>query len=69
MYERLRDGDYQAWRTYPAQSVEDSGQQEILNWLCLVGALSALERKPQETGFVDTWIFNSSKAFLIAPPS
>ena len=67
-HERLRDGDYQAWRTYPAQSVEDSGQQEILNWLCLVGALSALERKPQETGFVDTWIFNSSKAFLIAPP-
>ena len=68
MYERLRDGDYQAWRTYPAQSVEDSGQQEILNWLCLVGALNALGRKPQETGFVDTWIFNSSKAFLIAPP-
>ena len=68
MYEHLRDGDYAAWRNYPAQAVEDSGQQEILNWLCLVGALSALGRKPQETGFVDTWIFNSSKAFLIAPP-
>ena len=68
MYEHLRDGDYEAWRNYPAQAVEDSGQQEILNWLCLVGALSALGRKPQETGFVDTWIFNSSKAFLIAPP-
>ena len=68
MYEHLRDGDYEAWRKYPAQAVEDSGQQEILNWMCLVGALSALERKPQETGFVDTWIFNSSKAFLIAPP-
>ena len=49
------------------QAVEDSGQQEILNWMCLAGALSALERKPQETGFVDTWIFNSSKVFLIAP--
>jgi hypothetical protein len=33
-----------------------------------VGALNALERQPQETGFVDTWIFNSSKAFLIALP-
>ena len=30
--------------------------------------MSELKRKPQETGFVDTWIFNSSKAFLIAPP-
>jgi hypothetical protein len=68
MYEYLRDGDYEAWRKYPAQAVEDSGQQEILNWMCLTGALSALGRKPQETGFVDTWIFNSSKAFLIAPP-
>ena len=68
MYEHLRDADYAAWRKYPAQAVEDSGQQEILNWMCLVGALSALGRKPQETGFVDTWIFNSSKAFLIAPP-
>jgi len=67
MYEHLRDGDYDAWRTYPAQAVEDSGQQEILNWMCLAGALSALGRKPRETGFVDTWIFNSSKAFLIAP--
>ncbi len=68
MYEHLRDADYKAWRDYPGQAVEDSGQQEILNWMCLVGALSALGRKPQETGFVDTWIFNSSKVFLIAPP-
>ena len=50
-------------------AVEDSGQQEILNWMCLSGRISALDRKPKETGFVDTWIFNSSKMFLIAPPS
>ena len=68
MDERLRDADYEAWRKYPARAVEDSGQQEILNWMCLVGALSALGRKPVETGLVDTWIFNSSKVFLIAPP-
>ena len=37
--------------------------------MCLAGAMSELERKPQETDFVDTWIFNSSKAFLIAPPN
>jgi hypothetical protein len=68
MYEHLTRGNYEAWRDYPAHAVEDSGQQEILNWMCLAGALSALERKPQQTGFVDTWIFNSSKTFLIAPP-
>ena len=68
MYDHLRTGNYNAWRNYSGQAVEDSGQQEILNWMCLVGALSVLDRKPRETGFVDTWIFNSSKTFLIAPP-
>jgi hypothetical protein len=68
MYDHLRNGDYETWRNYPAHAVEDSGQQEILNWMCLVGALHALDRRPKETGFVDTWIFNSSKTFLIAPP-
>ena len=68
MYEHLRAGDYEAWRNYTTCAVEDSGQQELLNWMCLAGALSALERKPQVTGFVETWIFNSSKVFLVAPP-
>ena len=60
--------DWKTWRDMTGAAVEDNGQQEILNWSCLAGAMSALKRKAQETGFVDTWIFNSSKAFLIAPP-
>jgi len=68
MFEALQRCDWEAWRGLSAASVEDSGQQEILNWSCLAGAMSALQRAPQETGFIDTWIFNSTKAFLIAPP-
>jgi hypothetical protein len=68
MYDALRAGDYGVWRETSALSVEDSGQQEILNWMCLAGALGELGRKPAWTQFIDTWIFNSSKAFLIAPP-
>jgi hypothetical protein len=68
MYDALRVGDYQTWRNYSADAVEESGQQELLNWMCLAGALNELERKPFQTGLVTTWIFNSSKAFLIAPP-
>ena len=67
MYEALQGCDWPAWRTLTGAAVEDSGQQEILNWMCLAGAMHELKRKPSETGFVDTWIFNSSKAFLIAP--
>jgi len=68
LFEALRAGDYDAWRNYPAAAVEASGQQEILNWMCLAGALAELGRKPAETEFIDTWIFNSSKCFLVAPP-
>lgn len=68
LFEALRAGNYDTWRNYPASSVEDSGQQEILNWMCLAGALAELRRKPAETELIDTWIFNSSKCFLMAPP-
>jgi hypothetical protein len=66
MYEALCTGRYEQWRGYSAAAVEDSGHQELLNWMCLAGALSELGRKPRETEFIDTWIFNSSKCFLVA---
>ena len=69
MFEALKRRRLGRLARHAAPAVEDSGQQEILNWSCLAGAMSELERKPQETGFLDTWIFNSSKAFLIAPPA
>jgi len=68
LYDRLLARDWDAWRNYPARSIEDAGQQEVLNWMCLAGALKALDRQPAETAFLDTWIFNSTKVFLIAPP-
>ena len=68
LYGALCSGDWQAWRDLDGARVEDAGQQEILNWSCLAGALSELGRVPAEHGFVDTWIFNSSKVFVIAPP-
>jgi hypothetical protein len=69
MYDALKACDWQTWRSYSGAAVEQAGQQELLNWMCVAGAMEELKRKPQETGFVDTWIFNSSKAFLIAPPN
>jgi hypothetical protein len=69
LFDALRTSNYDAWRDYPAASVEESGQQEILNWMCLAGALAELKRKPKETEFIDTWIFNSTKCFLSAPPN
>ncbi len=49
LYEKLRVGDYEAWRKTPLASMEESGQQEMLNWMCLAGAMAELERRPDAT--------------------
>jgi Catalytic LigB subunit of aromatic ring-opening dioxygenase len=68
LYDALRTGDYDTWRNYPAAAIEESGQQEVLNWMCLAGAMKELKHEPTQMGVVDTWIFNSTKVFLVAQP-
>jgi Catalytic LigB subunit of aromatic ring-opening dioxygenase len=63
MYETLRAGDYEAWRRMPLAQIEDCGQQEMLNWMCLVGAMAALGRRATEIEFIQSHIFNSNKVF------
>jgi Catalytic LigB subunit of aromatic ring-opening dioxygenase len=68
LYEALRRGDYDAWRARPLADIETSGQQEMLNWYMLAGAMEALGRKPDESDFIETWIFNSNKCFAVFKP-
>jgi hypothetical protein len=68
LYEKLRAGDYQAWRQTPLATMEDSGQHEVLNWMCLAGAMAELGRKPDEIDFVESYIFNSNKVFAFFRP-
>jgi hypothetical protein len=67
LYEALRAGDYQTWRQTPLAQIEDSGQQEMLNWMCLAGAMAELQRTPAECTFIESWIFNSNKVFATFP--
>ena len=68
LYEALRVGDYAAWRQTPLAAIEDSGQQEMLNWFCLAGAMEELGRTPAACDFVETWALNSNKCFALFPP-
>jgi hypothetical protein len=68
LYEALRAGDYATWRATPLDAIEASGQQEMLNWYMLAGAMEALGRKPDECDFVETWSFNSDKCFAVFNP-
>lgn len=63
LYEALRTGDYDTWRQRSLAAMEDSGQQEVLNWMCLVGAMAELGRRPDATTLIESYIFNSNKCF------
>ena len=47
---------------------EASGQQEMLNWCLLAGAMEELGRKPDSCELVETWAFNSNKCFAVFRP-
>jgi hypothetical protein len=67
LYEALQSGRYSHWRETPLSAVEDSGQQEMLNWFCLAGAMSELNRKPSWSVFIESYLFNSNKCFATFP--
>jgi Catalytic LigB subunit of aromatic ring-opening dioxygenase len=68
LYDALRAGDYETWRQTPLTSIELSGQQEMLNWYLLAGAMEELGRKPDDCDFVETWSLNSNKCFAVFKP-
>ncbi|HXG37007.1 MAG TPA: extradiol ring-cleavage dioxygenase [Dehalococcoidia bacterium] len=68
LFAALREGDYERWRERPLAALEESGQHEVLNWYCLLGAMAELGRKPDEAELVESWIFNSDKCFAIFRP-
>ncbi len=69
LYDRMVKGDYQAWRDYSLDQIEDSAQQEVLNWFAMVGAMSELGTRVAWSDFVETYLFNSSKVAAIFEPT
>jgi hypothetical protein len=69
LYEALRRGDYGTLRNTSLAEVESSGQQDMLNWFFLSGAMEALCRTPSESDFVETWALNSNKCFAVFAPA
>ena len=65
-YEELRDGQVHKWAELSMDAIEDAGQHEFLNWVCVGGALHELGYEPKIHDFITTYIFNSSKCFMTA---
>jgi len=65
LYGFLTGGELSAWRDLTLTAIEDSGQQEFLNWVCLGGAMSALGATLAWSDFVESHIFNSNKVLAL----
>ena len=64
LYDALETGDYAKWHAYKTDQIEESGQHEVLNWFCLLGAMEALGRKPDKAVFSrENWAFVSPVVF------
>ena len=63
-YDALVAGNYAHWESTTTAAIEDAGQQELLNWFALMGAVRELGLgAPVEHTFIETHCFNSNKVF------
>ena len=65
LLEHLRAGNYEAWRDTPLAQMEAAGQQEVLNWTCLSGAMAELNYRADILDWVETWAFNAPKCLAV----
>jgi len=62
-FDELREGRLASWREFERGQLEGAGQQEMLNWVVLAGAMSELNLKVEVIDYVETWVLNSNKCF------
>jgi hypothetical protein len=65
LYEALVAGDFAGWERTTTADIEHAGQQEVLNWFALMGAVRETGRALTWSTFVETWCFNSNKVFAL----
>ena len=63
----LLDGSFAQWGELALSEIEETGQHEILNWICLAGAMTELGMRPNRADLVESYLFNSSKCFAVFP--
>ncbi len=65
----LGNGGFTGWDRLDLHQIEEAGQHEILNWVCLAGAMTELGQSATSLELAETHVFNSSKCFAVFPPS
>lgn len=68
-FAELQDGSFRKWDEMTPEEIGDAGQGEILNWICLAGAMTETGQEFEAVDFVETHVYNSSKCFGYFPPN
>jgi hypothetical protein len=68
LFADLAEGRYEAFRDLTLAEVEDAGQNELLNWIPLIGAMHELGQLPSLCEFNESYVFNSCKVSALFPP-
>jgi len=68
LYDAMVKNDWEVWRSMTLTEIEDAGDQELLNWFALAGAMDALGQECSWSEFVETHVFNSSKVTAVFEP-
>lgn len=68
LYDALVAGDVNTWLKVRGGDLTGAGQQEMLNWFCLLGAMTEAGAGLAWSSLVETDVFNSNKCFAIFNP-
>jgi hypothetical protein len=65
LYDAMLAGDADVWRSTTLAQIEESGQHELLNWFCLMGAMSELNKRVTYASFTETYAYNADKVAAV----
>jgi Catalytic LigB subunit of aromatic ring-opening dioxygenase len=68
LYDWFTNGSLARWRDVTLSEIEDAGQQELLNWFPLAGAMHELGAHLAWSEIVETYVYTSTKVSAIFEP-
>jgi hypothetical protein len=67
--QELQEGREVAWKDLTVAEIEEAGQQELMTWICVAGAMHELGQKGEVIDYIETaGVFNSGKCLAVWRP-